>query len=118
MRYIILVALNLPIVLLALLNIITKYKMRHASKSRFVKQLILWLLILVILVGSFPVYNVLVGRPVLDSIDLSAFDIVQTTALVFLFYVINDQRQKAEQTERRLRDLHQQLSIILSDAKK
>ena len=114
MRYVILVLLNLPIILLALLNIITKYKMKRAPKSRFVKQLTLWLVLLVLLVGSFPVYNALMGRPALDSTDLSVFDIAQTTAIVFLFYVVNDQRQKAEQAERRLRDLHQELSIKLA----
>lgn len=114
MRYIILVLLNLPVIGLALLNILTKYKMGRIPKQRFVKQCILWVIILIVLVGSFPVYNLIVGHPALDSIALSAFDIVQTTAIVFLIYVINDQRQKHEQTERRLRDLHQELSIKLA----
>ena len=89
MRYIVLVLLNIPIILLALLNIVTKYKMKRTSKSRFLKQLALWVFILVVLVGSFPVYNIITGRPVIDSIDLSVFDIFQTTAIVFLFYVVN-----------------------------
>lgn len=114
MRYIILVLLNLPVIALALLNILTKYKLGRITKQRFTKQLVLWLIILVVLVGSFPIYNLIVGRPPLDSISLSAFDIVQTTAIVFLIYIVNDQRQKHEQTERRLRDLHQELSIKLS----
>lgn len=114
MRYIILVLLNLPIILLALLNIVTKYKMKRVSRRHFVKQLILWIAVLVVIIGSFPIYNLIIGRPVLDSINLSIFDIAQTTVIVFLFYVINDQRQKVEQTERRLRDLHQELSIRLS----
>lgn len=74
----------------------------------------LWLLILIVLVGSFPVYNYLSGRPPLDSHELSLFDIVQTTAIVFLFYIANSQRQKMEWNERILRDLHQELSIRLS----
>ena len=114
MRYVILVLLNLPIILLALLNIITKYKMKRVPRRHFVKQLIMWIIILIVLIGSFPIYNILVGRSVLDSINLSVFDIAQTTAIVFLFYVINDQRQKLEHSERRLRDLHQELSIIIS----
>lgn len=114
MRYVLLVALNLPIILLALLNIITKYKMGKVTKRRFTKQLILWLVILVVLIGSFPIYNLITNRPILNSISLSAFDIVQTTAIVFLIYIINDQRQKVEFTEKRLRDLHQELSIKLS----
>jgi len=114
MRYIILVLVNLPVICLALLNILTKHKMGRISKQRFTEQVILWLVILIVLVGSFPIYNLIVGHPPLDSIALSAFDIVQTTAIVFLIYVINDQRQKHEQTERRLRDLHQELSIKMS----
>jgi len=117
MRYAILILLNLPIILLGLLNIITKYKMKRVPKRHFVKQLILWIVLLVVLVSSFPIYNALMGRPILDSTDLSAFDIVQTTAIVFLIYVVNDQRQKIEQMDHRLRDLHQELSIILSDKK-
>jgi len=114
MRYVILVLLNIPVILLALLNILTRYKLGRMPKQRFIKQLILWLVILVVLIGSFPIYNLSVGRPMLDSTDLSVFDIVQTTAIVLLVYIINNQRQKAEQNERRLRDLHQELSIYLS----
>ena len=98
----------------ALLNQLVRYKMNKISRSRFLKQLLLWLCILLVLICSFPVYNMLINRPIFDSIDLSAFDIVQTTAIVFLFYVINNQRQKNEQLERRVRDLHQELSIKLA----
>ena len=114
MRYIILVLLNIPIILLALLNIITQYKMKRTSRRHFAKQLALWIIILLVLIGSFPLYNSIIGRPALDSTDLSAFDIIQTTVIVFLFYIINNQRRKTDQIERRLRDLHQELSIKLS----
>ncbi len=114
MRYIVLVLLNLPIILLALVNIVTQYKMRRISKTRFRHQIILWIVILIVLIISFPVYNHLNGRPLLDSHELSAFDIVETTAIVFLFYVINYQRQQIERTERLVRDLHQEVSIRLS----
>lgn len=115
MRYVILVLLNLPIILLALVNIITQYKMKRASKTRFRRQMTLWVVILIILICSFPVYNLINGQPLLDSSELSLFDIVQTTVLVFLLYVINRQRQQIEQNERMIRDLHQELSIKLSD---
>lgn len=117
MRYVILVLLNIPIIMLALVNIITQYKLRRVSPNRFRHQIILWLIVLVVLLGSFPLYNYLVGRPPLDSTELSSFDIIQTTAIVFLFYALHNQRQKSEQNERRLRDLHQELSIKLSTDK-
>lgn len=114
MRYLVLVLLNLPIILLALINIVTQYKLRRVSVTRFRHQLLIWLIILVVLIGSFPLYNFLAHKPLFDSSELSAFDIVQTTAIVLLFYIFNNQRQRQDQTDRRLRDLHQALSIKLS----
>ena len=115
MRYLILVLLNVPIILIALLNIITRYKLGKASARRFRRQLLLWLVILIILIGSFPIYNLLSGRPVLDSRTLSFFDIAEVTVIIFLFYVVNNLIRKLDQTERRLRDLHQEISIKLSE---
>lgn len=114
MRYGILVLFNLPVILLALTNLITRYKLGKISLVRFRKQIVLWLTLLLLLLSSFPIYNFLSGRPLLDSQELSTFDIVQTTAIIALIYIVNNQRQKIEQTERYLRDFHQELSIKLS----
>ena len=114
MRYIILVLLNLPLISLALVNIVTQYKMGKIAKDRFRRQIILWTVLLIVLVSSFPVYNYAMGNPILDSTELSIFDIVQTTAIVLLLFITNDQRRKLEQNERRTRELHQELSIKLS----
>lgn len=114
MRYIVLILLNLPVILLAITNLFTRYKLGRISKQRFHIQIFLWLVVLTVLIGSFPIYNVLSSKPTLASSGLSVFDIVQTTAIILLFYVANSQRQKIEWTERTLRDLHQELSIKLS----
>lgn len=115
MRYVILVLLNAPIILLALVNIITQYKMKRISSNRFRHQIILWLVIMMVLVASFPTYNHINGRSILDASELSAFDIAQTTAIIYLIYIINNFRRKIEQSERTIRDLHQEVSIILSN---
>lgn len=117
MRYLILILLNIPAILLAFVGIITQYKLKPASKRHFQHQLILWVTLSVVLVGSYPAYNYIAGRAPLDSSDLSIFDIVQTTAIVALIYAANTQRQRAESNERRLNDLHQELSIMLSEKK-
>lgn len=114
MRYLVLVLLNLPIVLIALVNIITQYKLKKVSIGRFRHQLIIWLAMLIILISSFPVYNLLSGKPVFDSRELSLFDIVEITAIIMLFYTVNNLRQTNEQQQQRLRELHQELSIRLS----
>jgi drug/metabolite transporter (DMT)-like permease len=114
MRYAILVLLNLPIILLALLNIVTQYKLRKVTKQRLHHQIFIWVVILIVLICSFPVYNFLTGKALLDSSELSLFDIFQTTAIVYLIYIINRQRQRIELNEKLTRDLHQELSIKLS----
>ncbi len=114
MRYLALLALNTPIVLLALFDIITQYKMKKASRQRFKHQFTLWVLILVVLTLSFPLYNYISGEPLLSSAELSLFDIVQTTVIVALIYTVNSHRQKIEKNDTFLRDLHQELSIKLS----
>jgi hypothetical protein len=115
MRYLFLILLNLPVILLALFNILTQYKLKKVTKERFRFQLFLWIIILIVLIASFPVYNLLTGHPILDSRELGLFDIFQTTAIIGMFYILNRQRQKNEQHERMLRDLHQELSIKLSE---
>lgn len=72
-------------------------------------------MLLIVLIASFPVYNLLSGRPIFDATELSAFDIVQTTAIIFLIYIVNAQRHRIEMNERRMRDIHEGLSIKLSD---
>lgn len=114
MRYIILVILNIPVILLALTNIVTQFKLNKISKRRFYVQVTVWVIILILIIGSFPVYNYMIGAPILDSHELSLFDVAQTTAIVYLFYIINNQRRKSEQNERAIRELHQELSIRLS----
>lgn len=114
MRYLILLLLNVPIISIALLNLITRFKLRRITKRRFRVQMILWAILLVILIFSFPLYNLLTNKPPLDSQELSLFDIVQTTAIIFLVYVVNSMRLKSEWNEKRIRELHQEISIKLS----
>lgn len=114
MRYLVLILLNLPIILLALVNFITRYKLNRIEKTRFRRQIIIWVVLLIVLISSFPVYNTLNNKPLLDSSELSLFDIIQTTAIIFLFYIVNRQRQKNEQLDKNLRDFHQELSIRIS----
>lgn len=116
MRYLILVIINLPIVFLAFLNIITQYKMKRIDKERFIRQTLLWLIISLVLISAFPIYNLANGRAIFSSVELSFFDIAEITSIVFLFYTVNNQIRKLNNTERRLRDLHQEMSIILSES--
>lgn len=114
MRYLVLVLLNTPIILVALINIVTQYKLRKVSASHLRHQLLTLFSMLIILIGSFPVYNLLSHKALFDSSELSSFDIVEITTIIWLLVIVNNQRQRLDQNEKRLRELHQALSIRLS----
>ena len=114
MRYIVLVLLNLPIISLAFVNIITQYKLGNILARRFRWQLLSWLTITMVLVLSFPLFNYFSGKELLDSSELSLFDIAEITIIVWLFYMVNHQRQRLAQNEKTLQDLHRELAIKMS----
>ena len=114
-RYLLLFLLNIPFILMAILGQITQYKLRRSSKRRLYVQIALWLLIAIGLLTAEPLYNWLFSNGLTQTESLSLFDVVQITAIIILFYVANRSRVKLDILERRMHDLHRELSIRLSD---
>jgi len=117
-RYLLLLILNMPFIFAALLSSLTQYKLNKISRNKFTYQSLFWLLILFGLIFAETIYGFLLKNNFTDTDSLSLFDVVQITALVILFYIANRSRQKVEVIENRLRDFHQELSIMLSQNKK
>ena len=113
-RYLLLLLLNLPFILAGLLSALTQYRLGRSSRQRLLVQSALWLIILAGLIFAEPLYAWLFSNNLTDTEPLSLFDVVQITAIVVLFYVVNRMRSKQESIEKRLRDLHQEISIKLS----
>lgn len=113
-RYTLLLLLNLPFIAAAVLSQITRYKLGKSTKKRLQVQLFIWALILLGLVFAESLYNWLFSKGLTQTESLSLFDVVQITAIVMLFYIVNRFNQRIESLEHRLNDLHQELSIRLS----
>lgn len=113
-RYLLLFLINLPFVLAAIVSAITQYKMGRSSKRRLATQLALWLALVAALALAQPIYEWLFTHQLTETEPLSLFDVVLFTGLVITFYIANRTRSKVEALEKRVRDLHQELSIILS----
>ncbi len=113
-RYTLLLLLNIPFIIAAILGIVTRYKIGHASKKRFMAQILIWLIILIGLLLAQPAYNWLRANGLTDTDSLSLFDVVQITAIVLLFYLLNQLRSRLETVDNRLQKLHQELSIQIS----
>jgi hypothetical protein len=113
-RYFLLLLFTLPFIIAALLNNTTQYKLHAISRTRFIVRSLLWILVLIGVAFVEPIYSWLFANKLTQTESLSLFDVVQITGIVMLFYLVNRLRQKTEVLERRLRDLHQEISIKLS----
>ncbi len=113
-RYLQLLQLNLTFILAAIVSNVTQYKLKKISRQRLLIQLIMWVIILAGLASAGSIYDWLFANGLTQTDSLSLFDVVQITAIVVLFYIVNRARLKLEVIERRLNDLHQEISIRLS----
>lgn len=113
-KYLLLFILNIPFVIMGLTNALVNFKLNKISKRRLLLQVSLWIVILIGLVGARPIYEFLFSNKLTDTEPLSLFDVIQITGIVFVFSMANRSRVKVEILERRVQDLHQELSIKLS----
>jgi hypothetical protein len=113
-RYLILLILNAPFILTALTNALVNFKLGRMSRSRFGFQVALWLVVFGGLAAAQPIYHFLFSNNLTHTEPLSLFDVIQITGIVIVLFIANRTRAKLEAVERRLQDLHQELSIRLS----
>lgn len=116
-RYLILIILNTPLVLAAILAAIASYKLGRSSKRRLIFRLVLWLSILSGLLFAEPLYIFLFSNQLTETEPLSLFDVIQITGIIFTIFIANQAFSKAANTEQKLQELHQKLSIRLSQKK-
>ncbi len=114
-RYLILVLLNLPLILIAITNVIVSYKMRHISLRRLVIKVSFWVIVLIGLLLTETIYTFLYDQGLTQTEPLSLFDVLQITAIIYVFFLVNRLYVKVDVLEKRVQDLHQELSIKLAD---
>lgn len=113
-RYLLLFLLNLPFILAGLLSALTQYKMKRSTRRRFITMTLFWLIILAGLAFAEPLYGWLFTNNLTVSEPLSVFDVIQITAIVVLLYVATRAMAKVTALEKRVQDIHQEVSIRLS----
>lgn len=114
-RYLILVILNTPLVLAALMSALVDYKMGRFSRKVFLRHVIFWLVIFVGLACTQIIYQFLFSNGLTATEPLSLFDVIEITGIIVVLYMASRSRTKIETLERRIQDLHQELSIRLSE---
>jgi len=84
------------------------------SRKKYIGQTIIWLLILTGLASSKLIYDFLFANRLTHTEPLSLFDVIQTTGIIFVLFISNRSRIKLETLERRVQDLHSELSIKMA----
>lgn len=116
-RYLILIILNAPLIVAAMINTLVGYKLKRMSRRRFFFGITFWLLLLIGLVCVEPLYSFLFSNNLTETEPLSLFDVMQITGIIFTLFIANKAYGKVDLLERRVQDLHQELSIRLSEEK-
>lgn len=91
--------------------------MKKITKKRAFIQLSMWAAILIGIIIADPLYSWLFSHNLTQTNPLSLFDVVEIVIIIFLLYITNGLTIRLETTEKRLNDIHQELSIRLSTKK-
>ena len=113
-RYLLLVLLNLPLILSALFASLVDFRMGKISFRKYVFRTAIWFLILAGLISAKFIYDFLATNNRTQTEPLSLFDVIQITGVITVLFIANRSRIKIESLERRVNDLHQEISITLS----
>jgi hypothetical protein len=97
-----------------LINAVVAYKLGRSTRRRFALRVSLWLIIFLSIAFTKVIYDFLFSNQLTQTEPLSLFDVMQITGIVLVFFIANQSYTKADILERRIQDLHQELSIRLS----
>lgn len=114
-RYTILIILNTPLIIAGILSAVVSYKLNYSNRRRFIYRVVLWMAILAGLIFAENLYKFLFSNQLTVSEPLSLFDVIQITGIILTFYIANRAYTKTDLLERKFQDLHQAMSIQLSE---
>lgn len=98
-----------------ILDAVVSYKLNRSSKRRFIFRVTVWIIIFGGLLFTEVIYNFLFSNQLTHTEPLSLFDVIQITGIIFTFFIANQAYTRTDALERRVQDLHQELSIQLSE---
>ena len=98
----------------AIINAIVSYNLKHLSLRRLIIKLGFWITVFICLIFTESIYSFLYNEGLTQTEPLSLFDVIQITGIILVFFLVNRLYVKVDVLERRVQDLHQELSIVLS----
>lgn len=114
-RYLLLIILNIPLITAGIVSAVVSYKLNRITYRKLVFRLLFWTTILVGLIFTEPIYSFLFSNKLTQTEPLSLFDVIQITGIIFALYIASQAYAKINYLERKVQDMHQEISIRLSN---
>jgi hypothetical protein len=111
-KYALLVLINSPLIVCAVLMAVTSYKTGRSTRRRCTVLVVFWLLVGIGMLFVEPAYNSLVRANLTESPPLSVFDIILLTALIFLMLLLVQLYDKLTNLSRKVSRMHEGISIM------
>jgi hypothetical protein len=112
-KYALLVIINLPLLLIAIIGTLANYNTKHISKKRATVELIFWCLVGFMLVLIEPIYNTLIRHHLTNSAPMNIFDVVLLTMVLLCVLLIKQVNDKAAKLNKKIARLHE--SIVIAE---
>ena len=114
-RFLVLVIINLPIVLIGIVGAITSYKTSRTSKKRCTTEVIGWIIVGIALVLVEPIYNLLIKSHLTSSDSMSIFDVILLTLILLCGLLIIRANEKIALINKKLSRIHEHIAIKESE---
>jgi hypothetical protein len=111
-KYVVLVLVTSPLILLAILMAVTSYKTGRSTRRRCAVLVVFWLLVGAGMLFVEPAYNALVRANLTASPPLSVFDVILLAGIVFLLLLIVQLYDRMNTLSRKLARMHEGLAIM------
>lgn len=113
-KYVLLVLINLPVVLIGIVRAITRYKTKPAriSRSKCILEVLFWISIGLGLSVVEPVYNTLIQHNLTNSPPMSLFDVVLLTLFVFALLLIVETNEELTALKKIVTRIHEKLAMM------
>lgn len=116
-KYLLLIILNIPFVIFGIVSAVVRYKEGRWGRLSLILRLLFWIGVGSGIVFAKNMYDFLVGNNLTNSPPLSLADVILVTGVSLCLFLCIRLYSKADQTEHKLSELQERLSIILSEKK-
>jgi drug/metabolite transporter (DMT)-like permease len=113
-RYVLLVLINIPLLLVGIVSALTSYNTRRISKKRCIAEVIFWFAVGVGMLFVEPLYNTLVRYNLTNSTPMSLFDMLLLTLILFCLLLIKSTNERTAYLHKKISRMHE--NVVITEA--